>query len=126
MEIHRENKIEKPSEILGKRKVQRSPVALPFLGLSAHSARECAPAYSLPALAAMWARLIGAVARPRMPPRSRCREGPACQAPRSLGSADQRVLPVSSPFLAAIALRARRAHVRVDRGHDCELGHKPP
>jgi hypothetical protein len=45
---------------------------------------------------------------------------------RGLGFADQRVPPVSSPFLAATAIRARRAHVCVDHGHDRESGHNPP
>jgi hypothetical protein len=64
--------------------------------------------------------------RPR--PRIRCPTGPARQrAPPfpQTRAASQLGPLVSSPFLTAIAIRARRAHVRAESGHDRKLGHKP-
>jgi hypothetical protein len=98
----------------------------PCPGLSAHLARDRAPASPLPPPSPPGGPALSA--RPRAPPllsllcrtrlsgaslaHSHLRTGPACQP--------------FPPFLAAIAPRACRAHVHEDRGHDREPRHNPP
>jgi hypothetical protein len=111
----------------GNRKSQRSPVA-PCPGLSVHLARNRAPISPLPHprrqvglpcgrnRVPACASLLSLPCRTRLPcaslARSCLRTGPACQ--------------LFPHFLAETAQRARRAHVREDRGHNREPRHNPP
>jgi hypothetical protein len=129
-----------------KRKTKEAQPSLPPRPVRPIWPAKCAPASPLPAHAIEWARLIGAVTCPR--PCLSLSVGPTRQATHPCGcmvsgsltsrsrtsvcpflpldAASRPDPPLSSPFVAATAILARRAHVCVDRGHDRELGHKPP